>query len=139
MTTPTLASAEQVVVTWLTGLSAASSLTNVATRLNPKAAYPQARITRTGGTVNEDPWYDNPRVQVEFWGSSSQDTVTVTDAQVDQLARDVVAQVPYGLRGQIGSGYVTNALVSLGPFPSPDPTTNRYRQIIEITLEVEHA
>jgi hypothetical protein len=139
MTLPTLSSAEQIVVAWLNGLPAASSLSGrISTRLQGDT-WPQARITRVGGTVNEDPWYDNPRVQVEFWGSSPQDTVTVTDGQVDQLTRDVVAQVPYGLRGQIGDGYVTNALVSLGPFPSPDPTTNRYRQIIEITLEVERA
>jgi hypothetical protein len=139
MSLPTLASAEQVVVAWLNGLSAASSLGGrISTRLQG-GTWPQARVTRVGGTVNEDPWFDNPRVQVEFWGSSPQDDVTVSDITVDQLTRDVVAQVPYGLRGAVGSGFVSNAYVSLGPFPSPDPTTNRYRQLIEITLEVEPA
>jgi hypothetical protein len=109
MTLPTLASAEGVVISWL--LTLTTSLGGrVGTRLSGDT-WPQARVTRTGGTVNEDRWYDNPRVQVEFWGSSPQDTVTVSDDAIDQLARDVVAQVQ-GMRGAIGGGFVSSAYVN---------------------------
>jgi hypothetical protein len=134
MTLPTLASAEGVVIAWLLGLSTSLG-GRVATRLSGDT-WPQARVTRVGGTVNEDPWYDNPRVQIEFWGSLPQDTVTISDDGLEQLTRDVVAQVQ-GMRGAVGGGFISSAYVSIGPLPSPDPTTHRYRQIIEITLEVE--
>lgn len=135
--TATLASAEGVVISWLLTLSAVTTAAagRVGTELTG-TVFPQVRVTRVGGTVNEDPWFDNPRVQVEFWGSSPQDDVAITDDAVDQLARDVTAQVQ-AFRGSIGGGFVSSAYVSLGPLPSSDPTTNRYRQLIEITLEVE--
>lgn len=136
MTMPTLASAEDVAIAWLLSLTVVTSAasTRVGTKLSGNT-WPQVRVTRTGGTVNEDPWYDNPRVQVEFWGSSPDET-GITDDDIDQLARDVTAKVPY-MRGSIGGGIITSSYTSLGPFPSPDPATNRYRQLIEITFEVE--
>jgi hypothetical protein len=135
MTLPTLASAEGVVISWLLGLTTSLG-GRVGTQLSGDT-WPQCRVTRVGGTVNEDRWYDNPRVQVEFWGSSPQDTVTVSDDAIDQLARDVIAQVQ-GMRGAVGGGFISSAYVSIGPLPFPDPVTNRYRQLIEITLEVEN-
>lgn len=136
MTQPILADPEAVVIAWLNSITGVTATVSdrIATQLEA-GAYPQIRVTRVGGTV-DDPWRDVPRVQVEFWGGSPQDGGASPDVDVSLLARTAVASIRT-LHGPLAGGYATSAYVSVGPFPSPDPVTDRSRQIVEVTFDLE--
>lgn len=86
-----------------------------------------ALVTGSDGMPEED----NPQLQVECWGRGAG---APDDGTASLLVRTVRAQVPTLRRFTHGSGYVANAYVSITPFDSSGPDTNRPRKILQIRL-----
>lgn len=98
----------------------------VGTKLN--AVLPALRVQRIGGTPDE-PWRDNPVMQVEAWGATEDD--------VDLLIRTVVDELPK-VRKPVTGGKVWTYVVDSGPFWAPDDPnlSNNSRYIITVRLLV---
>lgn len=69
----------------------------------------------------------NPLMLVECWGQAN----ALDDGAASELARTLVAEVP-SFRGDWGDGYVAGAAVESGPTSSPDPKTDRPRQVLTV-------
>lgn len=92
---------------------------------------PSIRYAVASGTVLA-PASGDPLLQVECWGTANAED----DGTASQLARTVIADLPTFI-GSWAGGNVAGADAGY-PIDSPDPTTNRPRQIVQIRL-VSHA
>jgi hypothetical protein len=81
----------------------------VGTKLN--ATLPAVRVTRIGGTPDQESWQDTPELQIECWATE--------DPAAELLSRQVVAALPT-LRGPAAYGRVYTFQVTSGPYWAPD-------------------
>jgi hypothetical protein len=81
----------------------------VGTKLN--GTLPAVRITRVGGTPDQESWQDSAELQVECWAAD--------DPTAELLARQVLAALP-SVRGLAAYGRVWTYAVTSGPYWAPD-------------------
>jgi hypothetical protein len=102
----------------LTPLHAARVATKLAAGTNTSI-----RIANIGGTMPW-PWLWRAEYQAECWGG--------TEVQALELARTVCAVI-YELPAT--SDFIVSAIVTLSPYSSPDPVSNRARYIVHVQIE----
>ncbi len=126
MTAVLLPSAEQAAVAWLKADPDLAAIHGgrVGTRLG--AVLPAIRVTRVGG-VPDEPWLDNPSIQLECWAADQ--------ATADLLTRTLLAVLPT-VRGLLSDGRVHTYLVTSGPYWAPDDPdlSSNARYIVTVQL-----
>ena len=90
------------------------------------------RITPLGGADSVDDT-GNPELQIECWGPG---TDSAAEAQASDMARTIHDQIP-SLTGRYGPGLIVGAYTLGLPLFSPDPTTQRAREIVQVGLVVQ--
>lgn len=113
-----------VVATWLKNQPAVTAV--IAKRVAPylTGAYPAVRLADVGPR-DRGPEEALNRVQIECWADDY-------DSASD-LARVIERHVPE-LRGAYAGAWCAGGAVALGPFASPDTSSNRYRHILDVEL-----
>lgn len=97
-------------------------------RISPMliATLPAIRLTNVG-TIERGPEEALQRIQVECWAD--------TYDEAELLALTVVSVIPEA-RGQWAAGYCAGGAVESGPFDSPAPESEKYRQQLDVALQL---
>lgn len=114
----------KVVNEWLKAQTAITNLCGK--RISPKldATLPAIRLTNVG-PIERGPEEALQRIQVECWA--------MTYDAAEDLANTVVSVLPEA-HAQWPSGYCAGGSVESGPFDSPDPESEKYRQQLDLAL-----
>lgn len=114
----------KVVNEWLKAQTAVTDLCGK--RISPKldTVLPAIRLTNVG-PIEQAPEEALQRIQVECWA--------LTYDEAEDVALTVVSVLPE-VRGQWTAGYCAGGAVEAGPFDSPDPPSEKYRQQLDLAL-----
>lgn len=115
---------ELLVVDWLRLFDELADAT-IGTAFGPEPTWPAVRVSRISGTRPWPPWVDVARIQVEGWGATKKDALTVLEAALVALT---------DMPGDHPEGVVTTVDVALAPSWQPDPDTNQARYVADVTV-----
>lgn len=114
----------KVVNEWLKAQAAVTAIAGKRISYKLDTTLPAIRLTNVG-PIQRGPEEALQRIQVECWAATYDDA--------EDLANTVVAALPEA-RGQWTSGYCAGGSVESGPFDSPDPNSEKYRQQLDLAL-----
>jgi len=114
----------KVVNEWLKAQAAVTDLAGKRISHKLDAQLPAIRLTNVG-PIERGPEEALQRIQVECWAETYDDA--------EDLANVVVSVLPEA-RGEWPAGYCAGGGVESGPFDSPDPESEKYRQQLDLAL-----